>query len=391
VVTLVLERFDRLHLVEEPDMTLARFGFRLSVWIVVLVLGFSTRMLWAQDSAGTDYAKEIDQAAEKVAASILKLMGDETDVFVQPFRVTGGSDIDVSRRIAGQLTKANKKIKSGAPFEVEGRLFPLKAEDDKPRGMVIRATLTDTRRQKEQPITVEVNNDNEIDRVWEGVRYRAPVQDALPPQSDLVIDESGRVYPSSGYPYSVQILVKTGPNTYTPAPTTAYVSGGEKYAKVDLQKGQTYMVRVFNKADLPVAVALSIDGVRRYALSEDSRYRDALDLLKSGQEVCDLRGYFRDLRHINEFVVGDVEGSVAQQMGIPTPQVGIITVSFRAAWQKGGSRPPYEPFAGLRRRSGDLATHLGALVDEETQVVENTEVGAIRAAVKIRYGDVIGH
>ncbi|MBX3436082.1 MAG: hypothetical protein KF861_01230 [Planctomycetaceae bacterium] len=317
-------------------------------------------------------------AAKKVADILMQIAPDQQRFFVKEFRGIASNNIGLSKLVGDQLAKAGKTIESGAPIEVEGRLMRLPRDESKElTGFTIQGSVFlsggSTRR-----FSVNVmNRDDGLSTVGDTGEASAPpnASPGTPPSVQPTIVES-EVRASPDNPYGVEILVETSPGNYVPV-TPRVV---DDLMRVSLQPGAIYAVKLHNRTDFDAAVEVSIDGLSRFALADNPRFVNGRDLI-SPQSHRIITGYFRNEQLVDAFQIGEHSKSVAAQT-LPNPQdIGTVTVTFAAAWERGTKPPPNEPDVA---KNAPLGTIRGPQRVDPTVAVER-DIGAIRAVVKVRY------
>ena len=195
-------------------------------------------------------------------------------------------------------------------------------------------------------------------------------------------------------PFGVEILVDEHGKLVPRAPV---LKGAEAF--VELQKGDEYVVRIYNDADYRVTSSVSIDGVNICT--------DAMDIAKNsrflvnphsartvsgwyfhqgkGKVYNDSHGY--PLPTTKAFLISGYEDSVASRVGSSASNIsiGTVTVDFRAAWPKGSTPPAGEPQLVVRSARG-LGTNQGKDINENYKIVKGLEKSKhTRAVIQIRY------
>ena len=196
-------------------------------------------------------------------------------------------------------------------------------------------------------------------------------------------------------PFGVEILVNENGKL---VPRTPVLKG--KDAFVNLQKGDEYVVRIYNDADFKVTSGVSIDGVNVCT--------DAMDIAKNsrflvnphtsrtvngwyfhqgkGQIYNDIHG--NPLPTTKAFLISGYEDSVVGRVESngSNISIGTVTVDFRAAWPKGSTPPPGEPNFASRSLTRKLTTTQGRDKNEKSKIVKDLEKSKhTRAVIQIRY------
>ena len=194
-----------------------------------------------------------------------------------------------------------------------------------------------------------------------------------------------RVNASGKQPYAIEVLVKSGDKF---APRAAVDKDG--LAFVELKPDEVYRVKVINDADFEATASLTIDGLNMFQFSEVKN-------AKTGQPLYDrllvkphgsfiIPGWHRnnDKNGSNEFQITRYADSEAAKLYTSSANVGTLTVTFAAAWPKGGKRPPDEPMRFATVSPDEVGTKRGAATGEGYKEVER-EFGVTRAVISVRY------
>ena len=196
-------------------------------------------------------------------------------------------------------------------------------------------------------------------------------------------------------PFGVEILVNEHGKL---VPRSPVLQG--KDAFVELQKGDEYVVRIYNDADFHVTCGVSIDGVSVFTDRVDGP-NDARFQVKphssrkvngwyfhsgNGKVYNDFHG--NPLPTTKAFLISGYEDSVAGRVGSSGSNIsiGTVTVDFRAAWPKGSTPPAGEPNFASRSATRGLATAQGKAINEKFKTVTNLEKSKhTRSVIQIRY------
>ncbi len=190
-----------------------------------------------------------------------------------------------------------------------------------------------------------------------------------------VFVEGSFVAASDDSPYLLQILVDGRPRE---------VRSEDGLAFVDIDRGQTYSVRLINKSEFEAACELTIDGISVFAFSDmrnpadgSPRYQHYIIPPRSALK---LQGWHKTNSSVDAFKVTSYAESAAALSSSNSP-TGTITAPFAAAWPKGTFPPHDEQLVGR----GENATGFGP---PQSQAATETRriIGRLRAAVSVRYG-----
>lgn len=196
--------------------------------------------------------------------------------------------------LEGVLTEELNLIQKGvvatdprlAKFEVKGDYAFAKTRDPKLANIKVvkvkaRIIDTETAEDLEQiPFEVILDHTNTIAKVLQfsgslpdlnadgSQASRAERNQAMDRQrsSPAVTIKGSKVSSSAASPYDVEILAR--PDLDRPAiPRAPKIDGG--HAFVDLDRGEIYEVKVYNRSEFPVAISLSVDGLDMFHFSQD--------------------------------------------------------------------------------------------------------------------------
>jgi hypothetical protein len=202
------------------------------------------------------------------------------------------------------------------------------------------------------------------------------LRDAVVKPTVTLQNDNTRYRSSPTSPYAIEILVDDRPCPIHLEQDLPYV---------EIQKGQTYAVKVYNDSPHGAAVRLLIDGLSVFSFSD---FRDPKDPGKPKYNVyimdpaddAVLRGWHKNNEIVQSFLVTGYDDSAAARLG-HTQDLGTITVTFAAAWPKGSPPPPDEI---ITKSAGGNATGFGPPVEHKVEEVRR-DIGRIRASLSIRY------
>jgi len=198
-----------------------------------------------------------------------------------------------------------------------------------------------------------------------------------------VVIDGTRVRTADGSPFAVEILVSAGPDLPA-APRAPTVVEGQ--AIVDIRRGESYQVRLYNQAPFEAAAIVAIDGLSAFAFCEPKDARGAP--LYSFYPVAagtalDVVGWFRTLQRSDAFVVTSYgQGASAVFKNPPAGKTGVLTVAFAACAASREQLPADERAEG---RSGQR-NETGIGPARHTQFTQVARVmGVLRDVITIRY------
>lgn len=198
----------------------------------------------------------------------------------------------------------------------------------------------------------------------------------------------GEVRNDKQSPFGIEILVDGKPRD---------VRSADGRPLVDIHRGETYAVKIYNRSPHEVAVQLFIDGISMYAFSDpefrlatgDPRYSVVIVPAARGTEpgTVLLQGWHRNNKPggQDQFVVTEYSQSAAGKL-MKVQDLGTITATFQACWDKDQPIPPVIADTEPGRRRGGLgdATGFGAPVGEGFREVQRA-FGVIRESISVRY------
>ncbi len=184
-------------------------------------------------------------------------------------------------------------------------------------------------------------------------------------------------------PFAVEVFVAPGPGRPFAARTPALVEG---HPFVDIQRGETYQLRIHNGAPFEAAVMVSIDGLNVFQFCEvkTPQGRPAYFFFPiSARTSFDVVGWFRTMQRSDSFLVtayGQGAGSLLRDP--PSGKRGVISVGFTACAPAREQLPADEHVEGRGAEGNEtgLGPPRGA---QFTQV--HRVLGVMRDMVSIRY------
>jgi hypothetical protein len=216
----------------------------------------------------------------------------------------------------------------------------------------------------------------------------------LEPRIAVTGDDATVARPDPTSPFGVQVLVGGKAQNVS-------TKGG--LAFVDLDLDDTYALKIVNDANHEVAAAVSVDGLSVFHFSEQRKpipdfvvdkksyvteplYRYYIFAPRSNGLV---QGWDKNATTVRAFQIVPFEESAAVQSG-QTTDVGMITVSFHASWEKGKTPPGDED---LRAQQVQKATRVYIKNKSLTPDGKETYVWRVVASVSTmtRLGTGFGH
>ncbi len=303
----------------------------------------------------------------------------------------------IRRLLYEELERAQIKVKIkaavGLTVAYRGRKIPLE-NDRRAEKLVVElrftATFTNDSSQ-EDALTYRVNDDEAI-RVILGLtadtrkpepgtagdKPNAREQQILLAFTKPELNRDGAIILAGDQsPFGLEILV----DDKSVAPED---EGG--LALVSLKRDQTYAIRVINRSPLEMAVRLCVDGINVFSFSE-LRHEEGPEkgsprfdlLLVPAKETVTIPGWHRTNAISERFKITEYAKTAAARMN-KTSDVGTITATFSAAWEK---NPPDDEPAGARDVPS-AGTGFGEPTTVNYKPVKRT-IGAVRGSIAVRY------
>jgi hypothetical protein len=192
----------------------------------------------------------------------------------------------------------------------------------------------------------------------------------------LVHVHGNKVFASDKREYGVEILVKKGAGYAARKPE---LKDGHIY--VTVRRDEAFAVRLVNGSEHEAAATIHIDGLNVFSFSDLVREGNAAPRwMVATRKETTVTGWPIRSGLAHEFLVTEYAKSAVAELNAAGSHVGVITVTFSAAWPKRGQAPRDEK-AGAR--SAD-AVGRGAPLDAPFQVVP-MRFGVTRAIFNIRY------
>lgn len=193
------------------------------------------------------------------------------------------------------------------------------------------------------------------------------------------ISNGNELRSSKTSPYAIQLLVAGVPRE---------IKMEDKRPFVQIDKGETFKVRIINQSTINVSSTLTLDGINSFTFSEirkadgKPKYRQWIIPPK---QTFDVAGWHVNNSTAKEFKVTDFSESAAALVS-SDGQIGTISVVVRATWKKNEPEPPGEV---AQPGSGDPtfgAIGFGENVDQSVKEdAQQREYGRVRSIMTIRY------
>jgi len=378
-----------------------RIGMRKTKAVWVTLLSFFLAIFSSGRAAASP---ELRKALGELAETVKKVLDGEQEEtiavgdFSGPGNFPTASGPEIRQILTEELEKRKVAVKIRAKFGVKGAYsqaeLPAANADDarigkKVLGVRLTASVVDS---FDKPL----GNLN-FERLIHGeatILELMPVDVSLPAKGREVERDAelrkayvkpspvlqGSVVRGKSGQYGMEILVQAQPRPAVIKDDLAFV---------EIQRGESYAVRLINDSDVEAAVQLRIDGLSMFAFSE-IRFQEGP---RRGQPrytvvfVPAHKSFVVPGWHVNndksdQFLVTQYAESAAARLQ-QTADIGTLSAVFQAAWEQGSTPPADEPGKNRGPGSGD-ATGFGQRVDQKYKEVKR-ELGVIRDSISVRY------
>lgn len=307
----------------------------------------------AQDAKLT--AANLTAAGSKIGQRVEQILPDRGTVFVKPFDEVGGKNSGISRAVSEYLAENGFKVAPAAANEVRGEIFPTLDEKERISGWRAEVRIV-SRSGRSKRFEIEVTNEAE-GNAFAGVTGQIrsnPVKLAAfgeqqpaqkpPVKQPTLLQEWIRASPESAY--AMRFLVKDAAGNYQPR--SAEVR--DNTVMVRLEKGEVYAIELWNGTQWDASAKLFIDGLSRFAISEDKAMRGASDIVprnsvRGGKRQ--LTGWVKNAREVYSFKIfgaDDAPGEILRNIvaAESDDEIGTIAVTFQTAYSKDEAVLPNE-------------------------------------------------
>jgi hypothetical protein len=168
-------------------------------------------------------------------------------------------------------------------------------------------------------------------------------------------------------PYGFEILV-LDPKDNVFKKRSMNVRNGN--STINFTRGEIFQIQLFNDSDKPAAVEVKLDGLNVFNIAEDKKFHNARFIVQPKSSHL-VKSWFRrgGADGGNEFKVGRITDAVARKfLTNDKVNIGMITVIFSQAWEKGN--PPAEIPPGRGDSKDELAITIGDGVNVKVDLVE---------------------
>lgn len=194
-----------------------------------------------------------------------------------------------------------------------------------------------------------------------------------------IVANGSAVAASRESPFYMEILVENQPRPMK-------LEDGHPF--VQLEKGDSFQIRLTNKAPYDVAVVFMLDGVNSYSFSDVRETRGPQrgeakysKWIVPRNQSFTLKGWHRTNDYVDKFLVTDFADSAAAKLG-SVSGLGTITASVQATWKK-SEKPPADETPNYK-----MVVGIGQGGRDTQKVKEDTdprEYGQTRAVITVRY------
>jgi hypothetical protein len=338
--------------------------------------------------AEDNLAVELRVAAEGMAKT-LKGLGESTIAigqFTGPPQLAASGGPGIAFRLSVELEKLKIKVKLQSRYGVDGRFRIVLDKQSQEHALEVRGEVSDLAGTVVFRFRRASFGETGLARLSGVGGTDLPPQAPRKERVSIIIERlpkpttacQGTLIQSSPQsPYAIEVLALDGASQKF-RPLTPRLE--ENLAFVNIKRDQAYVIRLVNRSDHDAAVALYIDGLSMFTFSKKIDYTRVIIPKRS---VGLIRGWHRDNRESNEFLVTSYAKSPAARILQNTSNIGTVTAMFSAAWNNEKDRPRDEPTVDRRKKSVN-ATGIGQRVSANYKEV-NRYSGVIRSIVSVRY------
>jgi len=332
---------------------------------------------------------ELDEQIGKFAQRIKGFLDERNEKAVTLGEITGPPQLAANpgpgliTLLSQELTKLKVAVRPAAKLGITGEFRPVRDARSKELAMEVKLRIVDGTNHTLAIFSCGILGASEV-AILAGLntvpgvtadgkkRKKKMEQDFENPQ---VAVDGTRITNGPGQPYAVEILV--GEEAKQPELV-------DKLAFVPIERGEIYVVKLYNNTDRDAAVLLHIDGINVFAFNEDpdpdGQVRKEFHVIIPRRGSTMVKGWYRANGKSDSFMVTSYPESAVAKLGLKSSaRIGTITAVFKACWPK-GAQPPAEEGKSL---STD-ATGFGPPVEERYVRVERA-FGMMRAAITLRY------
>lgn len=207
------------------------------------------------------------------------------------------------------------------------------------------------------------------------------VIDSFETPTAAIVANGAAVAASRESPFYMEILVENQPRSMK-------LEDGQPF--VQLEKGDSFQIRLTNKAPYDVAVVFLLDGVNSYSFSDVRETRGPQRgepkysrWIVPRNQTFTLKGWHRTNDYVDKFLVTDFADSAAAKLG-STSGLGTITASVRATWRT-SEKPPADEAVVAKFESSVGIGRGGRDTQQVKEDADPREYGQTRAVITVRY------
>jgi hypothetical protein len=358
-----------------------RFHHLVTGSIVVLVVHLATGL-----ARGGDFNHAMDQFAGRIK----ELLDAERESaialnqFNAPARLAANSSSGIRKALEEGLRKQNVQIKKTARLEINGEYREF--DDVSLKKTVVRILGRIVDQDSGRPVSeceVKVDNLTSIASLI-GATMELPPS-PVPEDRERAIRDgirkptahvaTTRISAGTRSPFAIEILA--GPAQAAELhPRAPSIEDGQAF--MNIRGDERYEIVLINDSAFDVAVTLTIDGLSLFAFGDHKDYTYVIVPQHSRGLIS---GWYKTNEAAEQFVVTEYVKSAAGSKSVtPSPDLGVITACFAAAWPATGNPPPDEGMEGRSVRG----TSRGPLTRTNFLEVER-RTGRLRSSISVRY------
>jgi hypothetical protein len=334
--------------------------------------------------------KELAELAKSVQ-KLLRGRGEDA-VSVGPFRCKRDPDVShgpgLCRKLALELDRVGVKVRGDAGVSLEGEYED--KIDKRTKRVYIELTCRAVDRKGGTGVLVTLKrgifgesalveflapNAAALNPAGTSEEREASLLEQIDSEKPLARLDGTKVYAPAGRPYAVEFLVKNGNAFEAVRPK---FKGAEVY--VPLKRGDVFRVRLYNDAAHEGVAEMSIDGLNVFVFSEFAKAGGMMPRwLVSKKGRTEVKGWPVRSGLSHEFTLTEYAKSAVAELNRDASKVGVLTVSFAAAWKQAENPPDDE-----KGRDASNAVGKGAPIDTPFET-RPMVFGRTRAVISVRY------
>lgn len=347
-------------------------------------------------AASESFRKELGGLAK----SIKDVLEEEKQTAVAMCDFSGPAQLDansgpgIQQLLTQELLALKVSVKKDANLSIKGRYarVPNKTDPDLVN-LKLTVEVLDSNDERKAEFHALITGNTDIAKAFGPTVYLPPLANYADRNQEIRkrLDKpyanvaGSKVSASPDSPYAVELLVK-GNSEDQARPREVHRDKGQAY--VDIQRYEIYEVKVYNNSPYEAAVSLTIDGLDSFTFSEDRdektgqpKYSNYIvspykwTIIKGWHRTSDPK---RDDNVLSFLVTEYGKGAASQQPS--RGKIGVLSVTFAAAWSSAQEMPPDE--RGSRNAGNE--TGFGPPQKVGFAAVKRS-IGVPRSIVSIRY------